>query len=66
VTNGRAAPWRRYSPAALWRRRLSPWRTRRLLEVHLLVLFLCAAVAATALFLSYRQTQRGADALASR
>jgi hypothetical protein len=66
VTTGRAVPWRRYSPASLWRRRLSRWRTRRLLEAHLLILFLCAAVAATALFFSYRQTQRGAVALASR
>ncbi|MER6079773.1 hypothetical protein [Streptomyces sp. NPDC001833] len=57
---------RRHSPAAFWRGRLAPWRTRRLLETHLLVLFLCAAVASTALFFSYRQTQRGAEDLASR
>ncbi|EPD63332.1 hypothetical protein [Streptomyces sp. HGB0020] len=65
MTTGRAAFLHRLSPAAHWRRRLSPWRTRRLLEAHLLVLVLCAAVAATSLFLSYRQTQRGAEALAS-
>ncbi|MFJ4147923.1 hypothetical protein ACIP10_10265 [Streptomyces galbus] len=57
---------RRYSPAALWRDLLRPWRTRRLLEVHLLVLVLLAAVAASALFLSCRQVQRNADALAAR
>ncbi|MEU9386822.1 hypothetical protein AB0D38_40360 [Streptomyces sp. NPDC048279] len=57
---------RRYSPAAFWRGRLSGRRTRRLLETHLLVLFLCAAVASTSLFFSYRQTQRGAAALAAR
>ncbi|MFK0105787.1 hypothetical protein [Streptomyces sp. NPDC091217] len=61
-----SASLRRYSPAAFWRRRLAPWRTRRLLETHLLVLLLCAGVASTALFLSYRQTQRGAEALATR
>lgn len=58
--------WSRYSLAAFWRRRLSPWRTRRLLEAHLLVLLVLAAVASTALFLSCRQAQRGAEALASR
>ncbi|MGY6018876.1 hypothetical protein [Streptomyces spinosirectus] len=66
MTTRRVLSWRRCSPASLWRRRLSRWRTRRLLEAHLLILFLCAAVAATALFFSYRQTQRGAVALASR
>lgn len=66
MTAGRAASWRRYSPAALWRRRLGSWRTRRLLEVHLLVLLLLTAVASTALFLSSRQVQHGAEALASR
>lgn len=66
MTTGHTVSWRGRSPASAWRRRLSPWRTRRLLEAHLLLLFLCAAVAATALFLSYRQTQRGAVALASR
>jgi hypothetical protein len=66
VTTGRATSWRQYSLPAFWRKRLSPWRTRRLLEVHLLVLFLSAAVASTALFLSCRQTQRDAEALASR
>ncbi|GGQ02500.1 hypothetical protein [Streptomyces griseomycini] len=66
MTAGRAASRLRYSPAAFWRRRLSPWRTRRLLEAHLLVLFLLTAVAATALFLSCRQAQHGAEALASR
>ncbi|MEU0971269.1 hypothetical protein ABZ357_39860 [Streptomyces sp. NPDC005917] len=57
---------RRYSPAAFWRGRLGRRRTRRLLETHLLVLLVCAAVASTALFFSYRQTQRGAAALAAR
>ncbi|MER5795310.1 hypothetical protein [Streptomyces sp. NPDC001980] len=66
MTTVRIAFPRRYSPAAFWRRRLAPWRTRRLLETHLLVLFLCAALASTALFSSYRQTQRGAEDLASR
>ncbi|MFE2068716.1 hypothetical protein ACFXDH_41175 [Streptomyces sp. NPDC059467] len=66
MTTVRIASLRRYSPAAFWRRRLAPWRTRRLLETHLLVLLLCAALASTALFLSYRQTQRGAEALATR
>ncbi|MGW0844872.1 hypothetical protein ACWD26_33020 [Streptomyces sp. NPDC002787] len=50
---------------AFWRTRLSPWRTRRLLEAHLVVLTLCALVAAGALFLSCRQIQGGADALAA-
>ncbi|MBL3671168.1 hypothetical protein JL475_35630 [Streptomyces sp. M2CJ-2] len=66
MTAGRAASWYRFSPAAFWRRRLSPWRTRRLLEVHLVVLFLLTAVASTALFLSCRQVQHSAEALASR
>lgn len=66
MTAGSAAPWYRFSPAAFWRRRLSPWRTRRLLEVHLVVLFLLTAVASTALFLSCRQVQHSAEALASR
>lgn len=57
---------RRSSPAAFWRRRLAPWRTRRLLEVHLLVLTSCAIVAAIALLGCYRQTQRGVEALSSR
>lgn len=54
------------SPAAYWRGVLSRWRTRRLLEAHLLVLFLLAAVASTALFLSCRQMEHSAEALASR
>ncbi|MFJ9535640.1 hypothetical protein ACIRPX_00065 [Streptomyces sp. NPDC101225] len=66
MTTGRAVSRRRRSPASLWRGLLGPWRTRRLLEAHLLILVACAAVAATALCFSYRQTQRGADALASR
>ncbi|MFF8592316.1 hypothetical protein ACF061_12855 [Streptomyces sp. NPDC015220] len=66
MRTGRTASWRRYLPAALWRERLRPWRTRRLLEAHLLVLFVFAAVAATALFLSFGQTQRSAETLASR
>jgi hypothetical protein len=66
TTSVRAARLRRYSPAAFWRGRLSPWRTRRLLEAHLLVAFVCAVVAATSLSLSCRQTQRGTEALAAR
>lgn len=66
MTTGRTASWRGYSLAAFWRGRLSPWRTRRLLEVHLLVLTMCATVAVGALLLSYHQTQRGAEALSSR
>lgn len=49
---------------ALWRERLSGRRTRRLLEAHLLVLTVCALVAAGALFVSCRQIQGGAEALA--
>ncbi|MDT0401685.1 MULTISPECIES: hypothetical protein [Streptomyces] len=60
------ALWLRYSPAALWRRCLSGLRTRRLLELHLVMLLVLTAVAATALFLSGRQAQRSADALAAR
>ncbi|MEV6958103.1 hypothetical protein AB0M97_02630 [Streptomyces sp. NPDC051207] len=66
MTTEPAATWRRYSPAAYWRRRMRPFRTRRLLEVHLLVLLLLTAVASTALFLSCRQIQHSAEALASR
>ncbi|MFE9922791.1 hypothetical protein ACFYQA_14755 [Streptomyces sp. NPDC005774] len=66
MTTGRTTSWHRFSLAAFWRRRLRPWRTRRLLEVHLLVLFLLTAVASTALFLSCRQVQHSAEALASR
>ncbi|MER7484444.1 hypothetical protein ABTY20_00550 [Streptomyces sp. NPDC126497] len=66
MTAGRTASRRRYSPAAFWRRRLGPWRTRRLLEAHLVVLLLLTAVASAALFLSGRQVQHGAEALASR
>ncbi|MFD8811876.1 hypothetical protein ACFV23_10420 [Streptomyces sp. NPDC059627] len=66
TTSLRAARLRRYSAAAFWRGRLSPWRTRRLLEAHLLVAFVCAVVAATSLSLSCRQTQRGTEALAAR
>ncbi|MEV7324123.1 hypothetical protein [Streptomyces sp. NPDC093970] len=66
MTALRTALPRRYSPAAYWRRRLSGRRTRRLLETHLLVLFLCAVVASASLFLSYRQTRQGAAALAAR
>ncbi|GGY24647.1 hypothetical protein [Streptomyces djakartensis] len=66
MTAGHPASWRRYSLAAFWRRLLSPWRTRRLLEAHLIVLFVLAAVASTTLFLSCRQAQHGAEALASR
>ncbi|MFE2281477.1 hypothetical protein ACFXAE_30445 [Streptomyces sp. NPDC059454] len=66
MTAGRAVSWRRYSPAAFWRGRLGSWRTRRLLEVHLLVLLLLTAVASAALFLSSRQVQHSAEALASR
>lgn len=63
---GRAATLHTHSPAAFWRARLRPFRTRRLLEVHLLVLTLCAALAVSTLLISYRQTQQAAQALASR
>ena len=66
MTSGLAASRRGYSPAAFWRGRLSPFRTRRLLEAHLLLLTVCAMVAVGALLLSYHQTQRGAEALSSR
>jgi hypothetical protein len=66
VTTGRAASRRRYSLAAFWRERLSPWRTRRLLEAHLLVLTVCVIVAVSALLVSCRQIQGGAEALASQ
>ncbi|MEU3253497.1 hypothetical protein [Streptomyces sp. NPDC006997] len=55
-----------YSPAAFWRARLGRFRTRRLLEAHLLVVVVCAAVAVSALLLSYRQTQQSARTLATR
>ncbi|MFI7408919.1 hypothetical protein ACIBU0_09660 [Streptomyces sp. NPDC049627] len=66
VTTGHAPTRRTYSPAAFWRERLRPFRTRRLLELHLLVLTLCAALAVSTLLVSYRQTQQAAQALASR
>ncbi|MFF4503483.1 hypothetical protein [Streptomyces sp. NPDC001401] len=66
MTSGRTASLPGYSPAAFWRGCLSRWRTRRLLEVHLLALTMCALVAVGALLLSYHQTQRGAEALSSR
>ncbi|MBZ3907019.1 hypothetical protein J8M51_36110 [Streptomyces scabiei] len=44
--------------------RLGGWRTRRLLEAHLLVVTVCALVAAGALVMSCRQIQGGAGALA--
>ncbi|MGW0142372.1 hypothetical protein [Streptomyces calvus] len=66
MTNAPATVWRRHSPAAYWRRRLRPWRTRRLLEAHLVALLVLTAVASTALFLSCRQIQRSTEALASR
>ncbi|GGZ80753.1 hypothetical protein [Streptomyces bluensis] len=61
-----SASWRRLSPAAFWRRRLSPYRTRRLLRAHLLVLAVCAAVAVSALLVSCRQILDGTEAVASR
>ncbi|MET9773526.1 hypothetical protein ABZ023_04555 [Streptomyces sp. NPDC006367] len=66
MTAPRTGSRRRYSPAAYWRARLRPWRTRRLLEAHLVLLFVLTAVASTALFLSCRQAQLGAETLASR
>ncbi|WP_327728379.1 hypothetical protein OG250_18325 [Streptomyces sp. NBC_00487] len=54
------------SLAAFWRERLSGRRTRRLLEAHLLVLAVCALVAAGAVFVSCRQIQGGAEALATK
>ncbi|MBO4260094.1 hypothetical protein [Streptomyces griseorubiginosus] len=58
--------WHDHTPAAFWRRRLRPYRTRRLLEAHALVLTLCAAVAVSALLVSCRQTQQATQALAAR
>ncbi|MPY47750.1 hypothetical protein [Streptomyces acidicola] len=66
MTTARAASWRSYSPAAFWRRRLSPFRTRRLLQAHLLVLAVCAAVGVSALLVSCRQVLDGTEAVASR
>lgn len=66
MTTGLAASRRGYSLASFWRGRLSPFRTRRLLEAHLLLLTMCATVAVASLLLSYHQTQRGAEALSSR
>ncbi|SOD75697.1 hypothetical protein SAMN06272781_3509 [Streptomyces sp. 1222.2] len=54
-----------YSLGAFWRARLRGRRTRWLLEAHLLVLTVCALVAAGALFVSCRQVQGGAQTLAS-
>ncbi|WP_199841476.1 hypothetical protein [Streptomyces scabiei] len=53
-----------YSLGAFWRARLRGRRTRWLLEAHLLVLTVCAVVAAAALFVSCRQIQGGAHTLA--
>ncbi|MBE4735335.1 hypothetical protein PV383_36595 [Streptomyces caniscabiei] len=53
-----------YSLGGFWRGRLGRWRTRRLLEAHLVVLAVCALVAAGALFVSCRQIQSGAGAVA--
>ncbi|WP_327724642.1 hypothetical protein OG920_25755 [Streptomyces europaeiscabiei] len=53
------------SLGAFWRERLRGRRTRRLLEAHLLVLAVCALVAAGALYVSCRQIQGGAQALAT-
>lgn len=66
MTTARAASWRRHSPAAFWRRRLRPFRTRRLLQAHLLILVVCAAVAVSGLLVSCRQILDGAEAVASR
>ncbi|WP_371578271.1 hypothetical protein [Streptomyces sp. NBC_01314] len=67
----RDSPYSRYvlhapsSLGAFWRERLRGRRTRWLLEAHLLVLTVCALVAAGALFVSCRQIQGGAQALAT-
>ncbi|MFF4800731.1 hypothetical protein ACFY1U_20395 [Streptomyces sp. NPDC001351] len=66
MTTTGATSRRGHSLAAFWRGRLSPFRTRRLLEAHLLVLTVCAMVAVGSLLLSYHQTQRGVEALSSR
>jgi hypothetical protein len=52
--------------AASWRTRLRPFRTRRLLEVHLLVVAVCATVAMSTLFGSSHQIQKSAETVATR
>ncbi|MGI5194621.1 hypothetical protein ACQEVY_13490 [Streptomyces sp. CA-288835] len=53
-------------PSAAYRRRLSRYRTRRLLEFHLLAMALAAVVAVTALLVSYREVALSADGLRSQ
>ncbi|MFE9648791.1 hypothetical protein ACFYO0_32675 [Streptomyces sp. NPDC006365] len=53
-------------PSAAYRRRLSRYRTRRLLEFHLLAMALAAVVAVSALLVSYREVVLSADGLRSQ
>ncbi|WNZ09551.1 hypothetical protein [Streptomyces sp. 11x1] len=55
-----------HSLGGFWRARLGRWRTRRLLELHLVLLAVCALVAAGALFVSCRQIQGGAGTVAEK
>ncbi|GAA2643210.1 hypothetical protein [Streptomyces vastus] len=53
-------------PSAAYRRRLSRYRTRRLLELHLLAMAVTAVVAVSALLVSYREVVLSADGLRSQ
>ena len=61
-----AGPRTGTGPSAAYRRRLSRYRTRRLLEFHLLVMALAAVVAVSALLVSYREVVLSADGLRSQ
>ncbi|WP_328825939.1 hypothetical protein [Streptomyces ureilyticus] len=61
-----AGPRTGTGPSAAYRRRLSRYRTRRLLEFHLLAMALAAVVAVTALLVSYREVALSADGLRSQ
>lgn len=56
----------RTGPSAAYRRRLSRYRTRRLLEFHLLAMALAAVVGVSALLVSYREVVLSADGLRSQ
>ncbi|WP_245685352.1 hypothetical protein [Streptomyces yerevanensis] len=61
--DARARTWT--GPSAGYRRRLSRYRTRRLLEFHLLAMAVTAVVAVSALLVSYREVVLSADGLRS-
>ncbi|MFG2028390.1 hypothetical protein [Streptomyces sp. NPDC048825] len=61
-----AGPRTGTGPSAAYRRRLSRYRTRRLLEFHLLAMALAAIVAVSALLVSYREVVLSADGLRSQ